>query len=84
MFLKVLLAILAISCCLTASSAAVLNKFNYHEKADDTTKTPWELVEAIRAGSQIRGFNGTWITGEKTSILNFNNYLLYNVFMLFA
>lgn len=27
-------------------------------------KTPWELIEAIRATSQIRGFNGTWITGK--------------------
>lgn len=26
-------------------------------------KQPWKLIEAIRATSQIRGFNGTWITG---------------------
>ncbi|KAI8123404.1 hypothetical protein FF38_13690 [Lucilia cuprina] len=28
-------------------------------------KTPWDLIEAIRATSQIRGFNGTWITDEE-------------------
>ncbi|KAH8404386.1 hypothetical protein KR222_008679, partial [Zaprionus bogoriensis] len=29
-------------------------------------KTPWDLVEAIYGTSGLRGFNGTWISGEYT------------------
>ena len=68
MNLYIILAFIAIYG-LTISQAAVVRPQTYHQRAD---KKPWELIEAIRATSQIRGFNGTWITGGcqfKTIIL---------------
>lgn len=47
---------------LTVSQAAVVRPQNDRQRQQND-KQPWKLVEAIRATSQIRGFNGTWITG---------------------
>lgn len=60
MHLNIILAFIAIYG-LTISQAAVVRPQTYHHQRID--KKPWELIEAIRATSQIRGFNGTWITG---------------------
>lgn len=37
-------------------------------REQEETKTKWELMEALRISSQIRGFNGTWITGKRQSL----------------
>ncbi|XP_065355936.1 venom dipeptidyl peptidase 4 [Calliphora vicina] len=58
MHFNIILAFIAIYG-LSVSQAGVV-KTKTHQQ-----KQPWKLIEAIRATSQIRGFNGTWITDDE-------------------
>lgn len=56
MLLKFLVVLLLLAVNLV--SAAII-------KPRNADKTPWELIEALSVNSQIRGFNGTWITDDE-------------------
>ncbi|KAM7351517.1 venom dipeptidyl peptidase 4 isoform 1-T2 [Cochliomyia hominivorax] len=71
MHFNIILAFIAI-CGLNLSQAAIVKPISYHQyqqlkqqQQQRVDKKPWELIEAIRATSQIRGFNGTWITDDE-------------------
>lgn len=43
----------------TLTAASPLHVFDYFRN----DKSPWQLYEALTASSQLKGFNGTWISG---------------------